>query len=700
MFAANAAQIFAFLLLLVATFDSLRASSDSCTLLFQPIRCGVPRLQPGAALPSRPSEAVRREFPWHVALYCEEGGKFAYCCGGSLITARFVLTAAHCVVNPNNGYRMTARRLKVRLGMHELDQEQDECTEELGLREIRMHDQYRSGGHKHDIALLELDRRVIFTERVLPVCLDLSEDERIDFYRLHGKIPGWGYTEYDSVSKWLRMTELPLVNYTCCLESNPEVFSHSLHDGMFCAGYTNGTVVCNGDSGGGLVSYSRNRWVLRGIVSFTALRQGEHTLCDTSGYAGFTKVRYYRDWIKGILRGDDLEEFSTSSEEEKPLFDCGKRKINKRSLIVNGARSYSGDWPWHVAVYEFLERQKNYLCGATLISDQFAITAAHCVQESDSNPRRGTIVVQLGQNDLFESSANMREVRVGKITPHTQWDSFGKANDIALLELTTNVQFNDYIQPACLPKGSDAAESNLLGTVGTIVGWGFENRMSSATTNTLQETRLSIVEPSMCVSSASQANGVICLRSIGGSNACTGDSGGGMFIEENGVWTVRGVIPKLEEENGFCNPSGFLKIASTSNSIKWIRSEMILGTGKIREKELMTLQAANYNDMGNKNSLESSDSREVTSNSSNTKSITTTTVAIIIGATVVVTVGIITLLRKAMKWSAEPGGTNQECSRDGNVFHQRSEGHPVVQIVLKSSTPTDASSSSSPSLVT
>ncbi|XP_055630218.1 transmembrane protease serine 9-like [Toxorhynchites rutilus septentrionalis] len=604
MFAAHAAPIFAFLLQLIVTADSQGASPGAgCDRLFQPIRCGVPKLQPtSGALPSRPSEALRREFPWHAALLCEEGGKFEYCCGGSLVTERFVLTAAHCVVNPNNGYKMTARRLKVRLGMHELDQEEeDECIEEVGLSEVRVHDQYRSGGYKHDIALLELDRRVIFTERVLPVCLDLSEDERIDFYRLHGKVPGWGYTEYDSVSKWLRMTELPLVNYTCCLESNPSVFSHSIYEGMFCAGYTNGTSVCNGDSGGGLVSYSRDRWVLRGIVSFTALRQGEQTLCDTTGYAGFTKIRHFRNWMKDILREADLEGFterseaiSESVEEDEPLLDCGKRKINKRSLIVNGARSYSGEWPWHVAVYEFKERQKKYLCGATLISDQFALTAAHCVHESDWKPRSGTIVVQLGQNDLFESSATMREVRVGKITPHAQWDPISRTNDIALLELTITVQFNDYIQPACIPKQSDTGKSNLLGTVGTIVGWGYEQPWSFVMTNTLQETRLPIVDVTLCLKSASQTDGVICLGPANGSNACTGDSGGGMFIEDNGVWTVRGVIPTLDTVNGFCNPDGFLKIASTSHFIKWIRGEMeaVLGIGKIRGNKMMSLQTA------------------------------------------------------------------------------------------------------------
>lgn len=54
-------------------------------------------------------------------------------------------------------------------------------------------------------------------------------------------------------------------------------------------------------------------------------------------------------------------------------------------------------------------------------------------------------------------------------------------------------------------------------------------------------------------------------------NACTGDSGGGMFFERNGLWTVRGVISALDTVDGFCNPKGYLKVADTGYFLKWIK---------------------------------------------------------------------------------------------------------------------------------
>ncbi|XP_058457821.1 transmembrane protease serine 9-like isoform X2 [Malaya genurostris] len=582
---------------------------SGCDPLFSPIRCGVPKLQPGA-LPSRPSEAIRGEFPWHAALYQNVDGNFSYSCGGSLVNERFVITAAHCVINPNNGYRITSKRLKVLLGGHELGAE-DECVQEMTVQNIYVHDEYRLGDYRHDIAAVELTERVSFTQRILPVCVDLSEREDSSFFKLHGKVAGWGYTEYDSVSNWLRMTELPFVNYTTCLASNPPVFSQTIYEGMFCAGYANGTSVCNGDSGGGLVSFSRDHWVLRGIVSFTALRDGEKTICDSEEFAGFTKVRFYRDWLGGILNATDSTDRSVlpiakktpeavpeEDDDETWRIPCGERKINKLPLIVNGVRSYSGEWPWHVAIFEVNGRQKRYICGGTLISDQFVMTAAHCTLDDALKPRPGTMVVQLGQNDLFESSVNMREVRVDKITTHPLFDPVSKTNDIALLELSSNVQFNDYIQPACLPKKQDSERLNLFGMLGSIIGWGYQQPWSFMVSNTLQSTKLPVVDQSLCVVGGNfgrEMEGVFCVGSGNGSNACTGDSGGGMFFEEGGLWTARGVISALDTVNGFCNPDGYLKVASTGHFLKWIKRqikaalELIKGGG---ERKMTFLQTA------------------------------------------------------------------------------------------------------------
>ncbi|XP_055602119.1 vitamin K-dependent protein C-like [Uranotaenia lowii] len=186
---------------------------------------------------------------------------------------------------------MASGDILVSLGAHELDKE-DNCVQTMRLQQIHIHEEYSLDSHKHDIGLVMFSERAIFTPRVLPVCLDICETEEPNFYQQYGKVAGWGFTEKNALSDWLRMTELPFVDYSRCLTSNPTIFANTIYEGMFCAGFANGMSICNGDSGGGLVTFTRNRWTLRGVASFTAPLSEASKVCDAEQYAGFIKINH------------------------------------------------------------------------------------------------------------------------------------------------------------------------------------------------------------------------------------------------------------------------------------------------------------------------------------------------------------------------------------------------------------------------
>ncbi|XP_058124266.1 uncharacterized protein LOC131285364 [Anopheles ziemanni] len=544
------------------------------------VKCGMIVLHP-SSLPKHSAEAVRGEFPWHVAISQLEQRVPVYSCGGSLVRDRFVITAAHCVINANNGYPRSKDSFLVQLGHHELGVAEEGCSQTVGVQTVYVHPEYRSGVQRHDLAILELERPVRFNDRVLPICLDNDdEDQSGAFYRNVGKVPGWGYTEFDDVSSWLRMTEVPIVNYTRCLSNNPDGFYHSIHDGMFCGGYANGTNVCNGDSGGGLVTYRNGHWELQGIVSFTALREDmDKVLCDTQQYAGFVKVRYYKAWIGSIISGDwewigndENEREHTSpktAEALKVVPDCGKRQITTVPLIVNGVRSLAGQWPWHAAIFGVSKRSREYLCGGTLVSPSYILTSASCV--TDWHPRKRPFVVQLGQNQLFESSITGREVRVLEV--ETSDDS-----SMALLRLEADVQYDDYIQPICLPTPNDTDSSAETGTNegkdGLIVGYG-QTDPTGDLSPFLQATLMPIVDSGLCmvyrIFDKKEAHKMFCAGHGNGTNACKGDEGGG-FYEENrhGAWTITGVIGKINLYRKQCDPYGYVGLADVVHYLEWI----------------------------------------------------------------------------------------------------------------------------------
>lgn len=74
---------------------------------------------------------------------------------------------------------------------------------------------------------------------------------------------------------------------------------------------------------------------------------------------------------------------------------------------------------------------------------------AHCIQSFAGKP----YVVRLGDQNLArtDDGANPKEYKIKHITKHERYDQFTKENDIALIELTKDVEFDEkYIRPACL----------------------------------------------------------------------------------------------------------------------------------------------------------------------------------------------------------------------------------------------------------
>ncbi|XP_075986084.1 chymotrypsin-like elastase family member 2A [Anticarsia gemmatalis] len=249
------------------------------------------------------------DWPFHVALFKVEGKYFKYICGGTLLSKTLILTAAHCA--SIQGAPVLPESLNVVLGKHNLIGG-DIAPQEREVFQVIIHPRYNAKNLNNDIALLKLKSEVVFDDYVQPACLwDTNSYKKLPGGEVFGTVAGWGLDNKDELSTTLQQVTLPKISEATCLKSNPVFFQKTLNSYKFCAGYTNGTSVCNGDSGGGFLifvpdvagdsTHKSGTWHVHGIVSMT-LRRNDAPICDPNQYALFTDVAKYRDWVMGYLK--------------------------------------------------------------------------------------------------------------------------------------------------------------------------------------------------------------------------------------------------------------------------------------------------------------------------------------------------------------------------------------------------------------
>lgn len=222
-------------------------------------------------------ESTTQQWPWVASLNMVWGSHF---CGGSFITRRHVVTAAHCV----SFFRLLPHFLQVRVGGHDA-----QVTARVSL--VSIHPNFgRLAKFDSDLALLTLAEPVVFNTATAPVCLPSAEATP----GRPAMVVGWGKVAEGAqvFSQTLRQVEVELQDKDACAG-----YGSSLTHGMLCAGVSGGgRDSCHGDSGGPLMTQDGDsRWVIAGVVSFG---RG----CGRPDFPGvYVDLFHFRDWIVDLV---------------------------------------------------------------------------------------------------------------------------------------------------------------------------------------------------------------------------------------------------------------------------------------------------------------------------------------------------------------------------------------------------------------
>ncbi|XP_059160813.1 transmembrane protease serine 9-like [Physella acuta] len=242
--------------------------------------------------------------------------------------------------------------------------------------------------------------------------------------------------------------------------------------------------------------------------------------------------------------------------------ECGLPAHDVSNMIINGKDAPVDAWPWQVAIFV----QSSKICGGTVLSDLWVVTAAHCILQNPVTLLFGVRQLNKTVNDSIYTTARTSEY----IVRHEAYNSESFRHDIALIKLNESLQFSDSVLPICLSEhvSTESATCYVTGFGSTV-----ELNLPVVLPPTLQQLRVGVMNQTMCdfiyrAAAVYMDSDSVCLDTEPGQAVCVGDSGGPLSCLHDGRFYLVGVTSFVKDS---CNNGAFPAVyVSIKSYLDWL----------------------------------------------------------------------------------------------------------------------------------
>ncbi|XP_049670715.1 transmembrane protease serine 11E-like isoform X1 [Accipiter gentilis] len=231
--------------------------------------------------------------------------------------------------------------------------------------------------------------------------------------------------------------------------------------------------------------------------------------------------------------------------------------------IIGGQRAQEGEWPWQASI----QLDGTHRCGASVISNTWLVTAAHCFR-GGRDPWKWTASFGIRLRPPKQKKL------VRRIIIHEKYNDFflNHEYDVAVVELTSAIEFTSDVHSVCLPEASHIFPDN---TSCFVTGWG-ALKNDGYSVNQLRQAEVKIISTATCnrrqVYGGAITPGMLCAGYLEGQvDACQGDSGGPLVhADSRGIWYLVGIVSWGDECGKPNKPGVYTRVTYYRN---WINAK-------------------------------------------------------------------------------------------------------------------------------